>query len=269
MAHKTKDEIVRTDIKYSMLQRIIIRADFTSMLDLDATVSDINRQGWFKNKFSNYEQLLLKPVNEDKPRKDNTEEIKEQYIKRFSDCNIAPEKGVILDIANNFMTIDIRCDEHYTTIDDYLSLAVDIISHIISVDSYVRLERIAIRKTDGMETIGGEKADEVFEYFSQGVTKDDEEFSYRTYTDSFTHKENNVKTHFNRTVRVIKGEKPKFIFILDIDAFLDRELLENRRPGRDELWDVFYKRINDTTFELFKRGVKEEFLNSILINQND
>ena len=40
---KTKDEILRTDLTYSMLRRVIMRADFKPMLDLESMVSEINR----------------------------------------------------------------------------------------------------------------------------------------------------------------------------------------------------------------------------------
>ena len=56
---KKKEDIKRTDLNNSMLKRVIIRADFTPMLDLESIVSDINRQEWFKNKFNNYEKRLL------------------------------------------------------------------------------------------------------------------------------------------------------------------------------------------------------------------
>ena len=73
---KTKDEILRTDLTYSMLRRVIMRADFKPMLDLESMVSEINRQEWFHNKFNNYERRLLQ-IKDDVKKKG--EEVEEDY----------------------------------------------------------------------------------------------------------------------------------------------------------------------------------------------
>lgn len=259
---KKKEDIKRTDLNNSMLKRVIIRADFTPMLNLEAIVSDINQQEWFKSKFNNYEKRLLtvKKGNE----KDDENALDGEVVKRFDDCNIAPEKDVTLDIGSNFVVMEIKCDEKYDKINKYLELFVDILGHIISNDDYVKLERIAIRKTDGMESIDGNKADEVFEYFDQQIEEEEDRFTSRVYTDSFVYSKKEVSVIYNRTVRVIVDTPPLFVFVLDIDTYLNRELLRNRRPNNEELWNLFYDRLNEASFELFKRGVKETYLNSIL-----
>lgn len=268
---KTKEQINREDLTYSMLRKVIIRADFTPMLDLDAMVSDINSKEWFQGKFNNFERRLLQVKNDD-PKGRNLDEAKVmegQVVKRFDDCNIVPERNVSLDISSEFVVLEIRCDEKYTTIDDYLELMTNIVHHIFSKDAYVKLERIAIRKTDGMEFEDGGKADEVFEYFDQKVVEDGDQFRLRSYTDSFLYGKRSVLVHYNKTVRVTNGNPTLLIFLLDVDAFLDRSFIENRRPDREEIWSIFYERLNKTCFDLFKLGVKEKFLNDNLKKKND
>ena len=265
---KTKEEIQRTELTYSMLRRVIMRADFTPMLNLESMVSEINRQEWFQNKFNNYEKRLLQVKNESNKNDGEDEDEKKQLeglvVKRFDDCNIEPERNVTLDIASNFVTIDIRCDEEYTKIDDYLELMTDIVSFIINNDNYVKLERIAIRKTNGNEFGSGAQADEVFEYFDQNIEEEGDRFTLRTYTDSFIYSKRQVQVHYNRTLRILSNTPKPFVFVLDIDSFLDRAHIENRRPGKEAVHDIFFNKLNETCFELFKRGVKESFLNSIL-----
>lgn len=268
---KTKDQIERTDLTYSMLRRVIIRADFTPMLDLESMVAEINRKEWFHNMFNNYERRLLQVKNDTNniDEDDGKNKIEGQVVKRFDDCNIAPERNVTLDIGSNFVTIDIRCDEAYTKIDAYIELMTNILSFIVSNDNYVKMERLAIRKTDGMEFESGDLADAVFEYFDQNIEEEGDSFSLRTYTDSFLYAKRQIFVHYNRTVRIISGAPKPFVFVLDIDSFLDRNHIENRRPNKEELWDVFFNKLNETCFDLFKRGVKEQFLNSILKEQNE
>lgn len=262
---KAKKDIERDDLSNSMLRKVIVRADFTPMLDLEAVVSDINRQEWFMGNFNNYEKKLL-TIRRESPR-DNEYSLDGEVIKRFSDCNVEPERNVTLDIGSNVIVMEIKCDEDYDKIDKYLNLFVRTLEHIIVIDGYVKLERIAIRKTDGMESIDGGKADEVFEYFDQQIGDTGDKFTYRTYTDSFINGEFEVFVNYNRTVRVISGDPTMFIFVLDIDTYLDRDNIANRRPNTEELWGLFYERLNKASFELFKRGVKESYLNSILKEQ--
>ncbi len=264
---KKKEDIKRTDLNNSMLKRVIIRADFTPMLDLESIVSDINRQEWFKNKFNNYEKRLLAVKKWNEKEDDNA--LDGEVVKRFDDCNIGPEKNVTLDIGSNFVIMEIKCDEKYDEINEYLKLFVTTLGHIITHDDYVKLERIAIRKTDGMESIDGNKADEVFEYFDQQIEDEGDRFTFRTYTDSFVFSKKEVSVNYNRTVRVIADTPPLFVFVLDIDTYLNREQIASRRPNNDELWQMFYDRLNETSFELFKRGVKETYLNSIMKEQHE
>ena len=52
-----KEDIKREDLNYSMLRRVIIRADFTSMLNTGRIVDALNEQDWFKGAFNNYSRL--------------------------------------------------------------------------------------------------------------------------------------------------------------------------------------------------------------------
>lgn len=258
----SKADIKREDMTYSMLRRIIIRADFTAMLDLEGMVADINQQAWFNGKFRNYEKRLLNVEQSDNEAEDK-QDLEGRVVKRFDDCTIAPERNVTLDIASKFVTMDIRCDKKYTSIDDYLSLFVETLAHIVHTDDYVKLQRLAIRKIDGMEFENGDKASEVFEYFDQHIADPvNDAFFRRTYTDSFVYGAKKVNVHYNRTVKIVGNGV--FAFILDIDTYLDSDMIEEQRPDKAGIENIYKDRLNEASFELFKRGVKFEYLKSIV-----
>lgn len=262
MVITSKENIKRENMTYSMLRRVIIRADFTAMLDLEGMVADINREDWFSGKFRNYEKRLLNVETDERGNNKDTD-LEGRLVKRFDDCTISPERNVTLDISSKFVTIDIRCDEHYTYIDEYLDLFVEILSHIVVADDYVKLRRLAIRKIDGMEFDNGDKASEVFEYFDQQIADPvNDAFFRRTYTDSFVYGAKKVNVHYNRTVRII--DDGKFAFVLDIDTFLDTEMIDNNRPDKAGIMSLYKDRLNEASFELFKRGVKLEYLKSVV-----
>ena len=260
----TKDEIKRGDLIYSMLRQVIIRADFTSMLDTDKIVLLLNEQKWFEGSFNNYSRLQFVDNGRSKG-KENVTECPRKYVRRFSDCNIVPERKVILDITDESICMDIQCDEHYTIINEYLSLFVQILGFIISNDNYVKLRRLAIRKIDGESFSSGEDAEKVFEYFDQRITDlDDDAFWQRSYTDNFLYGKIKVKVNYTRNVKISPREDDHFIFTIDIDTYIDSDIIVNLRPSKDELVEIFFDRLNESTFELFKRGVTLEFLTSKL-----
>jgi uncharacterized protein (TIGR04255 family) len=260
----TKDDISRDDLVYSMLRQVIIRADFTSMLDTDKIVLLLNEQKWFEGAFNNYSRLQYIDNGRQRGKEDVTERPR-KYVRRFDDCNIQPERRVVLDITDESLCLDIQCDEHYTVINEYLSLFVQTLGLIISNDNYVKLRRLAIRKIDGERFPNGNEAEKVFEYFDQRITDlDDDAFWQRTYTDNFIYGKRNVKVNYTRNVKISSREEDRFIFTIDIDTYIDSEMIMNARPSKDELLDIYFDRLNESTFELFKRGVTLEFLTSIL-----
>lgn len=267
-----KDKIQRDQLSYSMLRRVIIRADFTSMLDTEKIVSLLNEdeiegRKWFGEVFNNYSKLQL--LSDGTRSKDvSSDEDQKQFVRRFNDCNVTderPEKNVTFDITDQSVCVDIICDDKYTRIDSYLQLVVDTLDFIIKHDKYVKLSRLAIRKFDGQSFPTSKEADGVFEYFDQNIMDySSDAYWQRSYTDNFIYGKTNVKVNYTRIVKISEKENEKFVFVLDIDTFLDSDMIEVLRPGKDELHNVFFNRLNDASFELFKRGVKLEFLKSKL-----
>ena len=263
----TKDKIERKDLNYSMLRRVIIRADFTSMLNTGRMVDELNNQEWFKGAFNNYSRL--KYADTPQPQEaDPKEEWEPRFIRRFDDCKLGPEGRVTLDITNESVCMDIQCDDKYESIDPYLELVVNTLNLIIANDPYVKMRRLAIRKIDGDNFATSEEADSVFEYFDQRITDlEKDSFWQRTYTDNFIYGKTGVKVNYSRTVKITPKEGELFVFILDIDTFLDADMIENVRPSDKEIRSVFFERLNEASFDLFKRGVKLEFLKSKLRKQ--
>lgn len=259
-----KAYIKREDLNYSMLRRVIIRADFTSMLNTDKIIDGLDSQEWFRGVFNNYS--LLKHA--DTPRlydADSKESWGPRFIRRFDDCNLGPEKRITLDITSESVCMDIHCDEKYESIDPYLELVIKILDWIINNDLYVKMRRIAIRKIDGDNFADSEAADKVFEYFDQKITDlNKDHFWQRTYTDSFLYGRTDVKVNYSRMVKITPKEGELFVFTLDIDTYLDAEKIENQRPSYAELRVALFDRLNEASFDLFKRGVKLDFLKSNL-----
>lgn len=261
---KSKDDIEREDLDYSMLRQVIIRADFSSMLNTDRIIAGLNDQEWFQGSFKNYSRLKFI----DSPKEDDgfRDEWSPRFIRRFDDCTIGAERKVTLDITDESVCMVIQCDDKYVSIDDYLDLVIKTLNYIISNDQYVKMQRFGIRKFDGDEFANPEGADIVFEYFDQRimVREKGDKYWQRSYTDNFIYGKTGAKVNYTRTVKITPTEEERYVFILDIDTYLDEELIKNERPSEEEMKKVFYDDLNESSFDLFKRGVKFNFLLSKL-----
>ena len=71
-----------------------------------------------------------------------------------------------------------------------------------------------------------------------------------------------MEVHYNRAVKIVANGV--FAFVLDIDTFLDSDMIENERPDKAGIESIYKDKLNEASFELFKRGVKLEYLKSIV-----
>lgn len=271
---KEKSQIKREDLRNSLLKQVIIRLDFTSMVDLNGYIGILTRSDWFKTVFTDYKNAITEDnVNvEDRTTRINDSNGKD--VRVFYGCNIPPEKNTNLAITEDVICLTINCDNNYYKIDDYIELVKRVWDLLISFDSYVKIKRIGIRKIDGIELPNGNDANRYFEYFDQGVCNPGLDYLLgREYTDRFIKEPQNIKIIYTRNVRLMVGEEGNttFIFVLDTDTYADYEMfLDNvykwknkLRPDYDELGNLLMGNINTASFEMFKRGVTKEFLNML------
>ena len=259
-----KDKIERKDLRCSLLKRIIIRADISAMLKLEDSVSSISRQDWFKGLFDSMDKFTS-AANPGMP--DRTSLVAESHgaeVRRFFDCTIKPTQELTLDISDEFICLDIKCNDQYESLDPYMSLMANVVGQIIHDDNYVKLKRLAIRKIDGLVCSNANEANRVFEYFDQGIMAEGEGMRKRLYNDYFYSNKNKVGVNYSRQVKIGDTAASRFVFTMDTDVYVRPNDLDNLRPGVEELKKILSERINETAFDVFKRGVKEDFLNENL-----
>ena len=237
-----------------------------ALIDFEGFLISLNKSEWFENCFSDYERIA---ISKDDNTKDRTSAINDSeglLVSKFSNYQKGPERNTILVISENFVCIDISCDDQYTQIDEFLYMMINILTLLFQTDRYAKIKRVAIRKIDGEIFPNGREADNIFEYFDQGVTDENDRYFQRTYTDNFVNETNNVYVNYTRKVRISGTEPNTFSFVLDIDTYIDSTKLDNLRSNPDDLATIFHKRLNETAFDLFKRGVKIEYLVSKIKN---
>ena len=183
-------------------------------------------------------------------------------IYRFSDCLIEPKQTMTLDLARDFLCLDIYCNDKYACIDPYLELMSKLVADIIQTDPFVQLRRIGIRKINGVDGIDPKEANGIIEYFSQRLSWGDrDEMIQRQYTDNMLCPDIPAFVIYSRIVRRVPGSKD-LRFTLDMDCYKDESFIE-KRPEKDWISSVLVS-MNEKLFDLFKMGIKLEYLNQNL-----
>lgn len=259
---KTKEEIKRQQLKNNFLKRVIVRFDFTSIVNVQDVLNQIVAYlASIGNPFSSFDQMTApkEDVSKDSSTDGGSITDDRPFIYRFSDCQIEPRQDVTLDYSRNFLCLDIRCDGKYTTIDTYIEIMTVLMSIIINCDNFVQLTRIGIRKIDGVNSIAPDEADNVFEFFSQKLNWTvSDKMQSRQYTDFMYCTDVAAYVNYSRIVRVLQGGD--FLrFTLDIDCYKDPSLLE-KRPNIETI-KQYLNLMNNKLFDLFIMGIKLEYLN--------
>jgi len=261
----SKDDIKRQQLKNHFLKRIIIRFDFTSIVNLqDAlnhVVALISAPSRLFGSFNQVSELKSEMLDNNRLR-EKEEDRDRPVIYRFTECLIEPIQNVTLDLARDFLCMDIHCDERYTLIDPYLKLMTELMTAIIESDSFVQLRRIGIRKINGIDEINPADANGIFEYFSQRLSWNArDEMIQRQYTDNMLCLSLPAYLIYSRIVRWVPGSQ-NLRFTLDMDCYKDESFLD-KRPEKPWI-SAALNAMNEKLFELFKMGIKLEYFNKNL-----
>ena len=258
----SKDEIKRQQLKNHFLKRVIVRFDYTSIVDLQKVLNKI--VAFLNPPDSYFRSLNQMQVATGSLELGGTQDTSQAthdrpMIYRFSDCIIDPIQDVTLDLARNYLCLEIRCNPDYTILDKYLDTMIQLMDIILQCEGFVQLTRIGIRKVNGVDSIDPNDADEVFEYFSQQLSWGERDrMVMRQYSDYMACHDISAYVIYHRIVRVVEGS-PDLRFTLDIDCYKDSSFLE-ARPNTDLLKKWLYD-MNNKLFDLFKMGIRLEFFN--------
>lgn len=268
-----KEVYTRKNFRSSLLRQVIIRCDYSSLTDLNGFIMKLKSLEWFQNLFAGYRLVRTNNFN----LQINPKAIEDRFIPlevnetgnihRFFDCKIEPKQNSSMDISPTFICLTIGCNDSYDTIDAYLDSIADIITTLKEYDSYVQIERLAIRKIDGKDYDSLEEAYETFEVMEDLERNiiDNVKPIKKVYTDSFISNDANIKVNFTRGLERFNDGTIRCI--LDMDGYIDSSLVSpNKITNKQEIESLLKDKINDELFKLFRASVTENFLSKGLIS---
>lgn len=267
-----KDSYTRDNFQSSLLKKIIIRVDFTPVIDIVSICNSLQEDlsTWFSQK------NVIKTDNFSISLSPNELEIGSVPIDitdtvniyRFYTSKIEPVQDVFLDISASFVCLNINCNDSYQKIDKYLSIVSRVIKGILELDKFTSLTRIAIRKIDGKSFNSKSEAKHTFEFVDdtvepisiKGIVTLNNSMSYLLFDN-----DNKIQVNYRRSSQSLDDEK--FRAVLDLDGYIDNNnIIGLERPDDIEFSNCL-TRINNLLFELFKYSVTIEFLkDGIILN---
>lgn len=270
--YMSKEKYTRDNFRSSLLKQIIIRVDYSSLTDLNGFIMKLKSLHLIKDTFSGYRLIKTNNIN----FQIDSKVFEERYIPlevnetgnihRFFDCKIEPIQNTFMDISPTFICITIQCNENYKIIDPYLDFITNVVVTLREYDSYVTLERLAIRKIDGNDYDNIKEVYNIFEEIVgfENVMDDEQSPLKKSYTDSFISKAANIKVNLTRSLERFSNGKIRYV--LDIDGYVDSSLMSpDEIKSKEDVKYLLKNRINNELFELFKTNVTEYFLSKGVI----
>jgi len=268
---KDTTKYTRENFRSSLLKKIIIRFDFTSVTDIASTVKFLlpNLAEYFftKNELitNNYNLTLTPsdikagsiPINVSEPVK----------IFRFTESKIKPIQEATLDISSAFICLDMNCDDNYDSIDSYLKMISVIVGGILNSDSFTTLTRIGLRKIDGHDFDNISEAKQVFENVKD-FTNPIEGIRPLQNNSTMVLVDTNKRVQINYTRSTHLLDKDRIRAVVDIDAYIENENLKGYERADEETIKQLLSTTNDLLFDLFKYSVTEAFLKDGVVSTN-
>lgn len=262
-----KNIFSRSNVKSSILKKIIIRVDFIGLTDLLGCVNRLKAimDGKF-TKFSpinnnNYNVNLNSPLNNNLVNVN----LEKKTLYQFTDCKIGPSNANFM-LGPNFAYIEINSSDNYEGCNEYIWLMANVIDSIRKFDSFISIQRLGLRKVD----IARFKDD-------KELSKSVEKSIWETYKNSsacFPLKkvysdlifQRNVQTVFNiqRIVQEIEVDGSKeFQFVFDIDSYKNDNLINSDDLSTVErIEDMISKQMNEPIFNYFIDTFTEQYIDN-------
>lgn len=261
----SKDKFKRTNVKSSILKKVIIRIDFVGLTDILGCVDSLKvvMKGKFKNfrpiKNNNYNVELNSP-NSSKPVNVNMEKT---MMFQFSECAIGPSNANFM-LGSEFAYLEIECSDGYEGCNEYIKLMASAIDCILKFDSFISVKRLGLRKIDVAMFKDVKKMNQSIETPIWENYKLANAFFplKKSYSDLLYQKDVNSIFNIQRFVQEIdmNGER-KFQFVLDIDCYKNSSLIgASDFSTVNCIENMISNQMNEPVFKYFINTFTEQYI---------
>lgn len=269
----SKESYTRETQRANFLKRVIIRIDYTGVVTASNFVESI-KSAFIKNYFDSFYKRFIGQAKLNfsdlgsiaKTLMIPVQDLKNEPLYVFSASPFRGTKDIVtMEISAYYTALDINCKE-YQSIDPYRELISEFVHLISEQEIALSINRLGIRKANGriFDTV-----DSLLDTYESGVfygMSPDERMDLinKEYLDCFFNDEHDIKVNYKRAiVSVLDSErKLKLQTGLDIDVYVDNEIIQTKHIDLCNDFVSVFDRLNDYQFLLYRNSVTERYLAS-------
>ena len=269
----SKESYTRETQRSNFLKRVIIRIDYTGVVTASTFVESI-KGAFIRNYFDSFYKRFIGQAKLNfsdlgsiaKTLMIPVQDLKNEPLYVFS---VSPFRGtkdsVTMEISAYYTALDINCYE-YQSIDPYRALISEFVHLISEQEIALSINRLGIRKANGRVFDSVESLLDTYEYgVFYGMSPDERmDLINKEYLDCFFNDEHDIKVNYKRAiVSVLDSErKPKLQTGLDIDVYVDNDIIRTKHIDLCKDFVSVFDRLNDYQFYLYRNSVTERYLAS-------
>lgn len=226
----SKEKYNRSNVKSTILKRVVIRVDFIGLTDIEGCVSSLKTI--MKDKFRRFTPISNKNYNVELPDQFSQHQIpnvnfERKTFYRFSEILKGSDNANFM-LGTDFAYIEVNCGSDYAGCDNYIRLMAESIFCILHFDPFISIKRLGLKKIDIAEFDNIQEMDNSVEnrIWNNYKTNDAYMPLKKSYSDLLLQQD--VRTVFNiqRQVQAVdRGGTPKLVYILDVDSYKNGNLI--------------------------------------------
>lgn len=263
-----KEKFKRTNVKSTILKKIIIRFDFMGLTDVTGCANSLKElmDGRF-NEFSpvsnnNYNIDLNKEYNQNHGF---NVDLEKKTFYRFSKNEMGKSNAFFL-LGDTFASIEITCDEDYEGCDVYINTIAEAVDRILKFDKFISVKRMGLRKIDKAVFNRVEQMEQAIEIPIWSNFAPNKQFLSikKAYSDLIYQRDVNTIFNIKRIAQAVGTEDDSsFHFYLDIDSYKDGVLLlKDDFVNAQKIKKVLSEEMNEPLFNYFIQTFKEKYIES-------
>lgn len=262
-----KEKFKRSNVKSSILKKVIIRIDFMGLTDIVGCVDSLKKV--MHGKFNIFKPISNKNYNVELPGVNNKKgvnvNLEERTFYQFSDSQIGTSKANFV-LGTDFAIIDVSCDSHYEGCDEYIKLMAESIDCILKFDTFISIQRIGLRKFDVAEFESEEEMEKAIECSIWNNYKRDSAYVplKKTYLDLLYQKDVSTVFRIQRIIQmIVNDDQKKYQYSFDIDSYKNESLInKDDFASEKSIKNMISKQMNEPVFNYFIDTFTEQYIDN-------
>lgn len=257
----------------SLLKQVIIRIDYSPISEFSNFISSLKMDPEMKLHYDRCREIKTNNINivlnqnRDDLRNAKLNVNETTSVFRFMGNSQVFNQRSTFDVGNEFMCLTIECDEKYTSCEMYRRFVAAKVAFIKSIDPYIQIIRIGIRKIDAADFIDVDQGNKAFKTMKARITEykqDEDKKRYvlkQSYSEHFHYEKENAEMVSTRSFRGIP-EKQQYIYryALDTDAFYHDSLIDNNEEDFHGYMNTLLDLLNAMLYDNYIQNIDAENL---------